>query len=102
MGVGERAKEIIEVTLDVGKAIVHLKANASMLPAPSGKKSVARTYLWRHSLDGGKTIVGDEPTPTAHTTISGLPLGVDVSFAVAVKDSTGVGTWSQWITTFVH
>jgi hypothetical protein len=58
---------------------------------------VAVTYLWRHSVDGLKTIVSDDPTPTAHTTISGLPLGGDVGFGVAVKDSTGVSPWSQWI-----
>ena len=102
MAVGEHKKEIITITLEIGKGIAHLEANTTMLPAPSGKKAVARTYLWRHSIDGGKTIVVDEGTPTARTVISGLPLQVEASFGVAVKDSTGTGPWSQWITAFVH
>lgn len=100
--VGDFAKHVIGVKVDLGKGVARLAANVKMLPPPSGKPAVAVTYLWRHSIDGLKTIVDDAPTPTGHTTISGLPLGVEVAFGVAVKDSFGVGPWSQWITAFVH
>jgi hypothetical protein len=99
---GQRARDVIEVKLDLGKGIAHLRANTKMLPAPSGRPSVAVTYLWRHSVDGLKTIVSDDPTPTAHITIAGLPLGGDVNFGVAVKDSSGVSPWSQWIVAHIQ
>jgi hypothetical protein len=99
--VGDHVKEVITIKIDLGKGVAHLAANVKMLPPPSGKPSAAVTYLWRHSIDGLKTIVNDDPTPTGHTTISGLPLGVDVDFGVAVKDSTGVSPWSQWITAHI-
>ena len=99
---GSHPKDLIKVTLELGKGIAHLQANVVQLPAPSGKKSIARTYLWRHTLDGGKTIVNDDPTPIGRTIITGLPLGVEVDFGVAVKDSTGVTPWSIWIPAFIH
>jgi hypothetical protein len=100
--VGDHVKDIIDIKVDLGTGVAHLAANVKMLPPPSGRPSVAVTYLWRHSVDGLKTIIGDDSTPTGHTTITGLPLGVDVSFGVAVKDSTGVSPWSQWIAAFIH
>jgi hypothetical protein len=100
--VGTPVRELIGITLEVGQGIAHLKANVAQFPAPSGKKSVALTWLWRHSLDGGKTIVNDDPFPTGKTTITGLPLGVQVNFSTAVKDTTGTGPWSMWIPAFVH
>ena len=100
--VGDHVKDRIVVKVDPGTGVVHLEANVKMFPPPSGKPSVAVTWLWRHSLDGTKTIVNDDSTPTAHTTISGLPLNTTVAFGAAVKDSTGVGPWSQWITALVH
>jgi hypothetical protein len=102
VGVGDRITDIIKVTIELGAGVAHLAASAKMLPAPSGRPSVAVTYLWRHSVDGLQTIVDDDPTPRAHATISGLPLGVDVAFGVAVKDYTGVSPWSQWITAHVR
>jgi hypothetical protein len=100
--VGEHIREIIQVKFDMGTGVAHLEANVKMLPPPSGRPSVAVTYLWRHSVDGLKTIVNDDPTPTGHTTISGLPLGVTVNFGVTVKDSKGVSPWSQWIAVYIH
>jgi hypothetical protein len=100
--VGIHARELITITLELGHGTVHLRANVAQIPVPSGKPSVSRLWLWRHTIDGGKTIVNDDPTPTAHTTITGLPLGVDVGFGVAVKDSTGTGPWSIWIPIHVH
>lgn len=100
--VGTPVRELIAISLEIGHGIVHLKANVAQIPVPSGKTSVSRTWLWRHTLDGGKTIVNDDPTPTARTTITGLPLGVEVGFGVAVKDSTGTGPWSLWVPVHVH
>lgn len=100
--VGTPVRELIAITLELGHGIVHLKANVAQIPVPSGKTSVSRTWLWRHTIDGGKTIVNDDPTPTSRATITGLPLGVDVGFGVAVKDSTGTGPWSIWIPVHVH
>ena len=100
--IGTAFRPLIGITVDVGKGTVRLRANVAQFPAPSGKKSVALTWLRRHTLDGGKTIVNDDPTPTSRTIITGLPLGVDVGFSVAVKDSTGTGPWSIWIPAHVH
>jgi len=100
--VGDHVKDLIVVKVDPGTGVAHLEANVKMFPPPSGKPSVAVTWLWRHSIDGLKTIVNDDSTPTSRTTISGLPLNTTVAFGAAVKDSTGVGPWSQWITALVH
>jgi hypothetical protein len=100
--VGLHVREVIEVESDPGTGVAHLLANRQMLPPPSGRPSMTLTFLWRHSVDGLETIVEDASTPTGRTTISGLPLGVVVNFGVAVKDSTGVGPWSQWIAVFIH
>ena len=100
--IGTAFRPLIGITVDLGKGAVRLRANVAQFPAPSGRKSAARTWLWRHTLDGGKTIVNDDPTPTSRTIITGLPLGVDVGFSVAVKDSTGTGPWSIWIPAHVH
>ena len=100
--IGSAARPLIGITLAIGQGIAHLKANVAQFPAPSGKPSVRVTWLWRHSVDGGKTIVNDDPTPTSKTTIAGLPLGVEVNVSAAVKDTTGTGPWSMWIPVFVH
>jgi hypothetical protein len=102
VGVGEHLRDVISIKVDLGKGIAHLDANKAMLPAPSGKKSAAVVYLWRHTVDGGKTIVNDEPTSTHVTTITALPLGVEVGFGVARKDAKGIGPWSQWFTAFIR
>ncbi len=57
---------------------IRLEANASQLHGLSSKPSAAKTYPWRHILTGTTdtpTIVNDDPTPIASTTITGLPLG---------------------------
>jgi hypothetical protein len=100
--VGTHVRDLIAVTLEIGHGIVHLRANVAQIPVPSGKPSVSRLWLWRHTLDGGKTIINDDPTSTSRATITGLPLGVDVGFGVAVKDSTGTGPWSIWIPVHIH
>jgi hypothetical protein len=105
VAVGDIVKAIIDVTVEVGTGTVHLKANASQLHGLSTKPSVAKTYLWRHILTGAggtTTIVNDDPTPIASTTITGLPLGQTVGFQVAAKDSAGVGPWSVVVPASIH
>jgi hypothetical protein len=102
INVGAHVRDIITVKIDLGTGIAHFAANTKLLPPPSGKLSAAVTYLWRHSPDGLKTIINDDPTPTAHTTLSGLPLGSVINVGVTVKDSTGVSPWSQWIAFYIH
>jgi hypothetical protein len=81
---------------------VVLHAAASLLTGPGKGKAKQRFYLWRHTLDGAKTYVNDESTAVSHTVIGGLPLNTYVGFEVAVKDSVGVGEFSQTWTIFVH
>ena len=103
--VGAIVKAIIEITVEVGTGTVHLKANASQLHGVSNKPSAAKTYLWRHILTGTTgttTMVNDDPTPIAATSITGLPLGQTVGFQVAAKDSAGVGPWSVVIPASIH
>ena len=101
VAVGGIVKAIIAITVDVGTGTAHLKANASQLHGLSDKPSAAKTYLWRHMLNG-TTIVNDDPTPIASTTITGLPLGQTVGFQVAAKDSAGAGAWSVVIPASIH
>jgi hypothetical protein len=76
---------------------VELTAAASLLQGPAGRPRGQRTYLWRHTLDGGLTFLDDEPTPIATTRIRGLPRLVTLGFEVAVKDAVGPGAWSQTV-----
>lgn len=99
--VGDIVKAIIGITVEVGTGTVHLEANASQLHGLSNKPSAAKTYLWRHILNG-TTIVNDDPTSIASTTITGLPLGQTVGFQVAAKNSAGVGAWSVVIPGYIH
>ncbi len=87
------------------QAILHrdvLTVAASLIEGPGGGKARKRTYLWRFSVDGGKTFVDAGPTPLAHRVVSGLPLGTLVGFQVAVQDGTGAGAWSQTTALFIH
>ena len=105
VAVGDVVKAILAVTVEVGTGTVHLKANASQLHGLSNKPSAAKTYLWRHILTGTTgttTMVNDDPTPIASSTITGLPLGQTVGFQVAAKDSAGVGPWSVVIPASIH
>jgi len=98
-----RNRDVLEADLVTGSpGEVALKAAASLLVVPGSRPSRKRTYLWRHTLDGMKSFVSDDPTPVAHTTISGLPLNTLVGFQVAVKDSVGTSDWCQVVTVLVH
>jgi hypothetical protein len=53
-------------------------------------------------LTAARPYINEEPTPVAHTSISGLPTMTEVGFHVVVKDATGTSAWSQTVTIFVH
>ena len=72
---------------------VLLVIHSALLVTPKNKPSAKRTHLIRHTLDGGKTFVSDEPTSNARTLVSGLPALVLIGFEVAAKDSSGVSAW---------
>jgi hypothetical protein len=51
---------------------------------------------------GTNTWIVDDTTTVANTVIHGLPLNVEVTFEVAIKDSKGPGAWSQPVTELIH
>jgi hypothetical protein len=100
---GTRVHAILTAALVPGvPGEVRLRACASQLVPPGTGKARKRVYLWRHTLDGGKSFLNDDPTAVANTTVSGLPLGTIVGFQVAVKDALGVSDWCQMVSILVH
>jgi hypothetical protein len=100
---GTRVHAILTAALVPGvPGDVRLRASASQLVPPGPGKARKRLYLWRHTLDGGKSFVDDDPTPVASTTVSGLPLSTVVGFQVAVKDALGVSDWCQMVSILLH
>jgi hypothetical protein len=91
--VGTRVKQVLTATATTEPGQVSLKVTSSLLKTPKNKPTAARTFLFRHTLDG-KTFVNDDPSSVAHTIVSGLPSLTQVGFQVAAKDSSGVSEWS--------
>jgi hypothetical protein len=83
---------------------VLLEANASLLVAAgtSTGKNRNRFFLWRYTLDGGKTYISVDPTSIGRTVIPNLPPATLVGFQVAMKDSVGPGEWSVTTPLFIH
>src|SRR5262249_55960381 len=72
-------KPILDAFLTSTKGEVELRANLGLLIANARKtKGTRKTILWRHTLDGAKTWILDDPTGVVKTVIHGLPLGVEV------------------------
>jgi hypothetical protein len=90
---GHAQKNLINASLTNNKGEVELDAYASKLQAPSGKPSKQRTYHWRGSQDGWKTIQDFGTSPTHKKVVQGLPLNSDWEFEVAVEDDTGMSQW---------
>jgi hypothetical protein len=91
---------LLKVVLLTPPGNVRLEASAKRLTAPGGRVR-RRVYLWRYTLDGGHTFTMADPTPVAHTIVTGLPVNGTVGFQVAAKDSVGVGEWSQIVSAFI-
>jgi hypothetical protein len=93
--VGHAVKPLVGLSATTNPGEVGVEANASQLLPPSGKKHTRKTWLYRHSVDGGKTWISDDPQPVARTLLKGLPAQVEVAVQVAVKDATGQSAWTQ-------
>ena len=64
-----RHKPFLQALLTSTPGDVEVEANAALLVPPGAKKSTRRTYLWRASVDGGKTFVTGDP-PRSRTPCS--------------------------------
>jgi hypothetical protein len=110
-GIGLRRKEILALSLTTNAGEIYCDANASKLVGPGNRKSGNRDYHWRHGIvpppapgaaPAAPTVwINDESTPVAHTLITGIPPLTLVSVEVAVKDSVGLGNWSQSVAILV-
>jgi hypothetical protein len=110
-GIGLRRKEILALSSTTNAGEIYCDANASKLVGPGNRKSGNRDYHWRHGIVStpvpGATAaapvvwINDEATPVAHTLITGIPALTSVAVEVAVKDSVGLGEWSQAVTILV-
>jgi hypothetical protein len=106
-----RQKEILTLSLTTNAGEIHCAANASKLVGAGTRKSGNRDYHWRHGIvptpaNGGAPAaptvwINDESTPVAHTLITGILPFTYVCVEVAVKDSVGLGHWSQGVTILV-
>jgi hypothetical protein len=104
-------KEILALSLTTNAGEIHCEANASKLVGAGTRKSGRRDYHWRHGIvptpapgaaPAAPTVwINDESTPVARTTITGIPPLTLVCVEVAVKDSVGLGNWSQGVTILV-
>jgi hypothetical protein len=104
-GVAAREKEILELFLTTNPGEIRCDANASKLEGPGKRKAGNRDYHWRHGVVSTPAPgavapvpaawINDESTPVAHSLITGIPPLTYVAVQVAVKDSVGLGAWSQ-------
>lgn len=104
-GVGVRQKEGLELFLTTNPGEIRCEANASKLEGPSNRKAGNRDYHWRHGVVSTPVPgavapvpaawINDEASPVARTLITGIPPLTHVAVQVAVKDSVGLGAWSQ-------
>lgn len=104
-GVATRHKETLDLFLTTNAGEIRCDANASKLTGPSNRTAGNRDYHWRHGIvstpvPGAVAPVpaawnNDEATPVARTLITGIPPLTYVAVQVAVKDSVGLGTFSQ-------
>jgi hypothetical protein len=109
--VSTHQKEILALSVTTNAGEIYCEANASKLVGAGTRKSGNRDYHWRHGIvptpavgnaPAAPTVwVTDEATPVANTLITGIPPLTYVCVEVAVKDSVGLGNWSQGVTILV-
>jgi hypothetical protein len=109
--IGKRDKEVLELSLTTNPGEINCEANASKLQGPANRKAGNRDYHWRHGIVSTPVAgavaavpaawINDDASPVAHTLITGFPPLTYVAVQVAVKDSTGLGAWSQSVTILV-
>jgi hypothetical protein len=103
--VATRAKEVLELFLTTNPGEIRCEANASKLEGPGNRKAGNRDFHWRHSIvttpAAGAVApvpaawINDDSTPVARTLLAGIPPLTYVAVQVAIKDSVGLGAWSQ-------
>lgn len=103
--VGTWQKETLELFLTTNPGEIRCAANASKLEGSGNRKAGNRDYHWRHGVVSTPVPgavapvpaawINDEATPVARTLITGIPPLTYVAVQVAVKDSVGLGAWSQ-------
>jgi hypothetical protein len=104
-GVATRQKEILDLFLTTNAGEIRCEANASKLEGPGNHKAGNRDYHWRHGIVSTPVAgavapvpaawINDEATPVARTLVTGIPPLTYVAVQVAVKDSVGLGAFSQ-------
>jgi hypothetical protein len=78
-------KALLSITPTQPPGTVMLRANVKAI---TRKKQGNKTVRWGYSTDGGKTWI-ESATPHAHTTLSGLPLGVEIAFRCRISFAKG-------------
>jgi hypothetical protein len=91
--IGEKQLVVLTAEPTTVPGQVLLTIHTAFLETPKNKPYAKRTHLIQHSLDGGKTLVGDESTSESRALISGLPALVAIQFQVAAKDPSGTSAW---------
>ncbi len=104
-GVATRSKEILDLFLTTNPGEIRCDANASKLEGPGKRKAGSRDFHWRHGIVSTPVAgavapvptawIIDESTPIARTLVTGIPPLTYVAVQVAIKDSVGLGAWSQ-------
>src|SRR6185437_15940173 len=104
-GVGKPVKEILALSLTTNPGEIRCEASASKLEGPAKLKAGNRGFHWRHGIVSTPVPgavapvpvawIDDAATPVAHTLIKGIPPLTYVAVQVALKDSAGLGAWSQ-------
>lgn len=100
-----RTKETLDLFLTTNQGEVRCEANASKLEGPAKRKAGNRDFHWRHGIVTTPVAgavapvpaawINDDATPVARTLLTGIPPLTYVAVQVAVKDSAGLGDWSQ-------
>jgi len=79
-----------------GKAPLAVKQTVSSSVVVVAKATTgARTNDWQYSTDAGKTWIEWAPSLRSHTTITGLPAGVQVQLRSRAVTKAGPSDWTQ-------
>ena len=97
--VKEKTSEKQDFAVKQGKATEEV--DLISLAVKIGSKYVPATYMWQFSIDGGKTWEDLEPTSVAHTTATGMLIGISTLFRKRTKTTQyGMSKWSPPIEFF--
>ena len=97
--VKEKTSEKQDFTVKQGGATEEV--DLISLAVKIGSKYVPAIYMWQFSIDGGKTWEDLEPTSVAHTTATGMLIGISTLFRKRTKTTQyGMSKWSPPIEFF--